>query len=148
MQDGFISLGVEFVQKVQNLPAVLEIEHGGGFVEDENLAPHGQDSGEDDFLLLPSGEEVGGMIPVFLHPHPSQALLHLADNVRGFQPQIFQAESHIFFHDGRNDLIFGVRKTESTTSLRLQSRKDTPSRTPMGNGLRSERGLTPGMRGR
>ena len=91
------------------LPAP-RVQHGGGLVQNDAFRPHGDDSGDGHPLLLSAGEQMGGVLPVLVHPHLLQGLVHPAANLLGGDAQILRGEGHILLHHVCHNLIVRVLK--------------------------------------
>lgn len=59
-------------------------------------------------LLLTTGEEMGRMLPVLIHAHLAQGLVHPPPDLLGGDTQVFRGEGHVFLHHIGHDLIVRI----------------------------------------
>ena len=109
-QYGNARLPVQVPDTFQHLPAAQRIQHGGGFIKDNTLGPHGQHSGNSHPLLLSAGQPVGGRFGIGRHPHLGQAFLHPLPDFPGGHTYVFRPETHILFYHRGYNLVVRVLK--------------------------------------
>ena len=103
-------------QRMQNLDDALpglRVQAVGGFVQQEDPGPHGQDRGQGHELFFAAGQAVGqaalesGQAELFQGPHgPLPRLVH-------GQAQIQRPEGHVIKHRGIEELVFGVLQDQT-----------------------------------
>ena len=103
-------LAVQPVRDLQHLASSEWIEHGRRFVQHQHARPHGQHARDADALFLPARQQVWRAMSQRLHVHALQRPVHAPHDLVVWQPQVLRAKGHVFFHDGRDDLVVGDLK--------------------------------------
>ena len=101
-------LPVQLFHGVNDILPAPGVQHGGRLIQNDALGLHSQNTGNGNALLLSAGQKMGRMLPVFVHSHLAQGLVHSAADFRTGDPQIFRAKRHILFHHIGNDLVVRV----------------------------------------
>ncbi len=96
---------VETPDGVQHLAPPHRVQHGGGLIQHDAPGPHGQHPGDGHPLLLPAGQQVGGVVR---HAHGFQGGVHPLPDLRGGHAQVFRAEGHVLLHHAGHDLVVRV----------------------------------------
>ena len=94
----------------EDLPAAPGIQHGRGLVHHNTVRAHGNDSRNGHPLLLAAGELMGGVLPVLIHSHRLEGLIHPPADLLGGNANVLQPKGHIFLHNGGDDLVVRVLK--------------------------------------
>ena len=69
--------GAPELAAVIDLRSADGVQHGGGLVQHDAPGLHGDDPGDGHPLLLTAGEQMRGMLPIFVHADLPQGLTHL-----------------------------------------------------------------------
>ena len=51
---------------------------------------------------------MGGVLPVFIHPHRLEGLVHPAADFGGLHPVVLQGKGHVLLHNGGDDLVVRI----------------------------------------
>ena len=116
-------VSVPFLQTgdgVDDLPASLGIQHGGGLVQGQDLGLHGQDPGDGHPLLLAAGEQMRRVHAEIIHAHLLESGVHpLADLLRG-DAQILRREGHVVLHHVGDDLVVRILENHAHGAADVQ----------------------------
>ena len=86
----------------------LRVEHGRRLVQHDYLRLHGDNTGDGDALLLPAGEEMGGVLAQLIHADLRERRVHAAAYLLRRHAEVFRREGHVVLNDVRNDLVVRV----------------------------------------
>ena len=99
---------VQPLDSFEHFLAAGRIEHGGGFVGDDDAGLHGENARDGDALLLSAREHVRGSIGLFGHAHGRKRIVDAPHHLIVGDTQIFHTEGNVLADNGGNDLIVGV----------------------------------------
>ena len=99
---------MQIMHRRQYLAPTARIEHRRRFVENDCLRLHCQHARNRNPLLLSAREQMRRMRAVFLHAHGRERRIDPPSQLRTRYAEVFRAESYIFFHHGRHDLVIRV----------------------------------------
>ena len=118
--DGDAIAPVEFLRHGKHLAPPGGVEHGGGFVKDDDLRPHGQHPGDGHALLLAAGEHVRRGLGVFPHAHGFEGIVHAAADVLRRHAEVFKAKGAVLLHHGGDDLVVRVLEDHAASFCALR----------------------------
>ena len=101
-------LPVEAVDGGEDLLPAHGVQHGGGLVQDDAVRLHGDDARNGHPLLLPAGEEMGGVADELRHAHIPEGVVHPAADLCTGDAQVLRGEGHVLLHHVGNDLVVRV----------------------------------------
>ena len=99
---------VELTDGLHDLRPADGVQHGGGLVQHNAAGRHSDDTGNGHPLFLSAGEQVGGVLPVLVHAHGLEGVVHPPADLRRGHPQILRGEGHVLLHHVGNDLVVRV----------------------------------------
>ena len=99
---------VQVVDGLHHLLPAPGVQHGGGFVQNQAVRPHGHHACNGHALLLAAGQVVGCPLPELVDAGHLHGLIHSAAHLVRRHTQVLQRKGHILFHHGGHDLVIRV----------------------------------------
>ena len=99
---------VQVVDGLHHLLAAAGVQHGGGFVQNQAVRPHGHHACNGHALFLAAGQVVGCALTVFVDAGHLHGVVHPAAHLLGRHTEVFQRKGNVFLHHGGHDLVVRV----------------------------------------
>ena len=110
---------VQTADGIHYLPAASWIQHCRWFIQNNALWLHGDDTRDGHTLLLSAGQKMGCVLPVFIHIHLFQGIIHTPADNRTCHTQILRAKGHILLHHIGDNLVIRILKHHTHRSADL-----------------------------
>ena len=107
-EDGNTQLAVDPLDGGKQVAGGQRVQHGGGFVQDQQLRTHGQRRGQIHQLLLTAGQLRGLAAEPCLHAEKGGHLRHTAADHGDGQGHILKAKSQLMPHEIGDDLVIRI----------------------------------------
>ena len=98
----------QLADRFHHLTAAVRVKHGGRFVQNKAVRPHGDNARNGNALLLPAGKLVGGSITLFIDAGQLHGLVNAGADLLGRNAEVLRRKGDILLHDGGNDLVVRV----------------------------------------
>ena len=98
----------QLADRFHDLTAAVRVKHGGRFVQNKAVRPHGDNARNGNALLLPAGKLVGGSITLFIDACQLHGLVNAGADLLRRNAEVLRRKGDILLHDGGNDLVVGV----------------------------------------
>ena len=99
---------VQVVDGLHHLLTAPGVQHGGGFVQNQAVRPHGNYACNGNALLLAAGKVVGCALAVLIDAGHLHGVVHAAAHLFRRHTEVFQCKGNVFLHHGGNDLVVRV----------------------------------------